>query len=51
MFANILHFIQMGGYGGYVFGAYGCVLTLLLLQWYIPWRRFQRYLHTKNTET
>ena len=48
MIENILTFFQMGGYGAYVFSAYGCVLTLLLLQWFIPWRRFKRHLHAQN---
>jgi heme exporter protein CcmD len=48
MIEKMLHFFQMGGYGAYVFGAYGCVLALLLLQWFIPWRRWQQYLHAQN---
>lgn len=51
MIENILHFLQMGGYGAYVFGSYGCVLGLLLLQWFIPWRRWQHYLHAQNKNT
>ena len=48
MMAHLFHFLQMGGYGVYVFGAYGSVFTLLLLQWFISWRRLQRHLHTQN---
>jgi len=41
MIENIFHFFQMNGYGVYVFSAYACVITLLFLQWFIPWRRFK----------
>jgi heme exporter protein CcmD len=35
----LLHHCSMGGYGGYVFSAYGITLLLLGLQWYRAWRR------------
>ncbi len=44
----LLHFFAMGGYGGYVFSAYACVLIFLLAQWFIPWRRWQQYLRRQN---
>jgi heme exporter protein CcmD len=43
MYADLLQFLYMGGYGGYVFSAYGSVIVLLFLQWFIPWRRWRRY--------
>ena len=41
---NLQHFIQMGGYGFYVFSAYGCVLAFLSAQWFFSWHRWRRYL-------
>lgn len=43
MIEVILNFFYMGGYGFYVFGAYGSVLIYLLIQWLIPWRRRQKF--------
>jgi heme exporter protein D len=37
-------FFYMNGHGVYVFSAYGSVLTFLMVQWFIPWRRFRNYL-------
>lgn len=45
---TINHFFYMGGYGFYVWTSYGCVLALLAVQWLIPWRRFQTYLHKQK---
>lgn len=42
------HFFHMGGYGLYVFSAYGSVITLLTIQWLIPWRRWQHYLREQK---
>lgn len=46
----INHFFEMGGYGIYVFPAYGLVLTLLGIQWFSAWRRWHRFSQqiTKN---
>lgn len=41
-------FLHMGGYGFYVWGSYASVLTFLLLQWFFPWRRWQRYLRQQK---
>jgi heme exporter protein CcmD len=48
---NILvNFLQMGGYGLYVWAAYGMVLTVLAAQWFFPWRRWRKYLHTQPSD-
>ncbi|OGT60216.1 MAG: heme exporter protein CcmD [Gammaproteobacteria bacterium RIFCSPHIGHO2_12_FULL_45_12] len=46
-FSNFLH---MGGYGCYVWPAYGSVLTLLLVQWLIPLRRWHIFLRKHTDE-
>jgi heme exporter protein CcmD len=47
---QLLHFLHMGGYGFYVWGAYGSVLVFLLLQWFFPWRRWRRYLQSVGAQ-
>lgn len=42
---SFMNFLHMGGYAFYVWTAYGSVLSLLFLQWIMPWRRFKRSLH------
>ncbi len=42
------NFFYMSGYGSYVFTAYGAVLTLLGLQWFLSWRRWHHYLKTQT---
>lgn len=42
------HFLAMGGYGLYVWSAYGSVLAFLTVQWFIPWRRWKRYLREQK---
>lgn len=44
----LLNFFYMDGYGFYVWTAYGSVLVFLLIQWFIPWRRWQNYLRGRN---
>lgn len=44
MILSLQHFFLMGGYGFYVFSAYGLVLTLLGWQWLKHWRRWRNYL-------
>lgn len=41
---TLLEFLRMGGYGIYVWTAYGAVFALLTVQWLLPWRRWQRFL-------
>jgi heme exporter protein CcmD len=48
MIEIVLNFLNMGGYGFYVWSAYGSVLTFLLIQWLIPWVRWQKYLHKRE---
>lgn len=51
MITALLNFLHMGGYGFYVFSAYGSVLAFLLAQWFFPWRRLQKYLHEQNLKS
>lgn len=37
-----------GGYGFYIFSAYGCVLSFLLVTWYLPWRRHHSHDHKND---
>lgn len=46
---SLFNFLYMNGYGFYVWSAYGCVFTFLLMQWFFPWRRWQKYLRERNT--
>jgi heme exporter protein CcmD len=41
---TLLKFLHMGGYGFYVWTSYASVIALLLAQWLMPWRRWQKYL-------
>jgi heme exporter protein D len=38
----------MGGYGKYVFSAYSSVMLFLLIQWFLPWRAWRRYVRAQN---
>lgn len=31
------------GYSWYIIGAYGAVMIILLIQWFIPWQRWKKY--------
>lgn len=44
MIEHLQNFFAMGGYGFYVFSAYSCVIVFLLVQWLLPWQRWQKYL-------
>ncbi|GEM_PF-1653026 len=50
MTTTLLNFFQMNGYGFYIWTAYGGVLVFLLVQWFIPWRRWRRYLSECHRE-
>jgi heme exporter protein D len=41
---SLRDFFHMGGYGFYVWSAYGLVLIFLLVQWFVPYRRWKKYL-------
>jgi heme exporter protein CcmD len=41
----ITDFLYMGGYAFYVWTSYCAVIAVLFLQWYLPWRRWQKYLN------
>jgi heme exporter protein D len=41
----LAQFFHMGGYAFYVWMSYGSVLALLFLQWFLPWRRFKRWIN------
>ncbi|OGT56166.1 MAG: heme exporter protein CcmD [Gammaproteobacteria bacterium RIFCSPHIGHO2_12_FULL_43_28] len=51
MIDAILHFFHMGGYGVYVFSAYGAMLLLLMSQWLIPISRWKRYLKQQKASS
>lgn len=38
---KLLNFINMGGYGIYVWSAYGLVASVLALQLFLPWKRWK----------
>lgn len=42
---TITNFLHMGGYAFYVWTAYGSVMTFLFLQWFLPWRRWKKYIN------
>lgn len=46
---TLYEFLHMHGYGFYIWSAYGCVLSFLLMQWFLPWRRWQKYLRKRHT--
>jgi heme exporter protein D len=46
---TISQFFAMGGYAFYVWCAYGSVFVLLGLQWFIPWRRWAKYLYEHHS--
>lgn len=48
MTETLRHFFVMGGYGSYVFSAYGSVIIFLACQWFHPWRRWRKYLHQQR---
>jgi heme exporter protein CcmD len=48
MTTALLNFFRMGGYGFYVWCAYGSLFAFLLSQWYFPWRRWQKYLREQQ---
>jgi heme exporter protein D len=48
MIKNVIDFFFMGGYAWYVFGAYSAVFAFLFIQWFLPWRRWQKYLHDQT---
>jgi heme exporter protein CcmD len=48
MIESINEFLQMGGYGWYIWSAYSIVMVFLGLQWFIPWRHWQRYLREQK---
>ncbi len=44
-------FFYMNGYGYYVFSAYSLVIIMLAVQWFLPWRRWQRYKRKEQHES
>lgn len=49
MINTLFQFFYMNGYGGYIFSAYIITIVLLLVQWFIPWRRWKKYLNEQNS--
>jgi heme exporter protein CcmD len=46
--APFLTFLKMGGYAAYVWPAYGLVFGVLVLQWFGPWKRWQKIKNKKD---
>jgi heme exporter protein D len=42
MMSSFLNWLDMGGYGVYLWPAYGLVFGLLALQLFFPWRRCKK---------
>lgn len=40
--SSLLSFLNMGGYGSYIWSAYGLVGGFLALQFLLPWRRWRK---------
>jgi len=51
MSETLLHFFHMGGYAWYVWTAYASVFTFLAVQWFYPWRRWQKYLRDQQLKS
>lgn len=51
MMTALHDFFHMGGYGFYVFSAYGSVIAFLIMQWFIPWKRWQNYLREQKNKS
>jgi len=47
---ELTNFFYMGGYGWYVWIAYGSVLSVLFMQWLIPWRRWKNSIRNHTHE-
>lgn len=45
---NLQDYLQMGGYGIYVWPAYIAVFTFLFFHWFIPWRRLKKFKHDNH---
>ena len=43
-------FFYMNGHGIYVWSAYGSVLIFLVVQWFLPWRKWRQYLQRQNQQ-
>ena len=43
MISKLIHFFRMGHYAWYIWSAYSSVFIFLLMQWFIPWRRWRKY--------
>lgn len=50
MIDAIGRFFFMGGYAWYVWSAYALVFAFLLVQWFLPWRRWQKYLRFQKEQ-
>ena len=50
MITSFISFLKMGGYAFYVWSAYGSVLIFLLIQWFMPWKRWQNYLRKQTQQ-
>ncbi len=48
---TLLSFFSMGGYAWCVWSAYISVFALLFIQWFFPWRRWQKYLREQQSNS
>ena len=47
---HVQQFFYMQGYGYFIWPAYTAVFLILLIQWYVPWRRWKKHQQKlKNT--
>ena len=49
MLEALKRFFYMGGYGFYVWLSYSSVIAYLLIQWFIPWRRWFKFKQKYST--
>jgi len=45
---TLQQFFHMGGYAFYVWPAYGSVVVLLVMQFFLSWRRWHHYLQAQR---
>lgn len=49
MINALLNFFYMNGHGWFVWSAYSITFFILAIQWFIPWRRWKRFLNEQNS--
>lgn len=51
MLNTLQEFIRMGGYGNYIWSAYGIVVLFLIYAWRMPWQRWRKMRKEKSERT